>query len=74
MIQKLKIGDVDAPPNLKTEDVITCCLVRDVHTSRNGDKLVWSNGGMVINRVRPDESKKKPVSVPLRSLHEVTLD
>jgi hypothetical protein len=38
-------------PNLKTEDVILCCVVRVIAHFRWDDRWVWSNDGIIISRV-----------------------
>jgi hypothetical protein len=82
LIWKLKIGDIDTRAFIhrdasqledrRCDKVPPGQCYRTPHGTVK--KLIWSNGGMVVNRVRPDESQKKPVFVPLRNLHEVILD
>jgi hypothetical protein len=45
----------DEASNLKTEDVIMCCLVRVSHTSEGGEKRAWSNGGIMTSTANPNK-------------------
>jgi hypothetical protein len=53
----------DEAPNIKTEDVIMCCLERLLHNSEVYDRRVWNNSGIIISR---GKAKKRRESL-LRS-------
>jgi hypothetical protein len=65
-LQATKRHDQDEAPNLKTKDMILWCLVRAITRLRDGDKRIWSNGGVIITTGKTKKKKicKKPVSVP----------
>jgi hypothetical protein len=55
-------GQEDEVSNLKTKDMIMCCLFRAITHS---DIFVWSNGGMMISKGKSKKFGEKPASVPL---------
>jgi hypothetical protein len=45
----------DEVPNLETEDVV---LGQLLHTSESRDRWIWSNGRMMVSRVKPKKLRK----------------
>jgi hypothetical protein len=50
----------DETPNTKTQDMITCCVIRAIAHFKGRDRWLCGNGGMVINRVNQRRSKNRP--------------